>query len=65
KIMGMLMDLHKHIIENFTIESDVAENSLSINKNLATYSKKLDDSLIRVSQLNMLEERKVTNDSVK
>lgn len=64
KIMGMLMDLHKHIIENFTIESDVAENSLNINKNLATYSKKLDDSLIRVSQLNMLEERKVTNDSV-
>ncbi|MDK7475179.1 hypothetical protein OWP15_21095 [Bacillus paranthracis] len=63
KIMGMLMNLHKHIIDNFASEPDVAENSIGINKNLATYSKKLDDSLIRVSQLNMLEERKVTNNS--
>lgn len=60
KLMAMLLNLHKYIIENHPIEPDTSENSLSLNKDLATFSKQLDDALIKVSQLNMLEERKVS-----
>lgn len=59
KIMAMLIDLHQYIIENYSTDPDSAENSLSLNKDLVTLSKQLDDALIRVSQLNMIEERKV------
>ncbi|MDZ4654043.1 hypothetical protein ORM67_26055 [Bacillus cereus] len=59
ELMEMLRNLHQYIIENYDTDPDSAENSLSSNKDLVTLSKQLDDALIRVSQLNMIEERKV------
>ncbi|MBR9685745.1 hypothetical protein [Bacillus cereus] len=59
ELIEMLINLHKYIIENYNIDPESAENSLSLNRDLVTLSKQMDDALIRVSQLNMIEERKV------
>ncbi|PGD94987.1 hypothetical protein [Bacillus wiedmannii] len=59
KLMVMLIDLHKYVINNFFDEPDASEDSIALNKDLVTLSKQLDDALIRLAKLNTLEKKVV------